>query len=289
MTESTQDQQGNPFEGPDADSSSETFFNSLDDNLGTREIPTPEPEQVTSQEVIPDEAGEQGNENNVNADTDWQKRYNDSSIEARRLKAENDELQPFKSVINFLKEDSGAVDVLQNYLKNGGEVPQNVQEELKLDDDFMFDMDDATKDPDSDSGKLLNRMVEKKAQSIVDNTLQQERQKTIQAQQQAKQKEARKVFMEKRGYTEEQMDDLENRAKQQVMTYEDMDLLLNKDRINQNVHQNAQKEVMNQMNAVRNIPTSIGGTNSTGAGLSSEEQFFNDVFGDQTVQDDNPF
>jgi len=282
---------GNPFEGPDL-SNSDDFFNALDNQLGTvehTEQPTPAPEQVTSQQAIPDAAGQQGNENNANANINWQKRYNDSSNEARKLKAENDELQPFKSVINFLKEDSGAVDLLQDYLKNGGEVPKTVQEELNLGEDFMFDMDDASKDPESDSGKLLNRMVEKKAQTIVDTTLQQERQRAMQMQQHQLKMRERQMFMQKKGYNEAQMQELEERGRQKPLTYDDMDYVLNRQQVNQNVQQSTRNDMMNQMQAVRNIPTSIGGANNAGQGLTSEEQFFNTMFGDQFQDDDNPF
>tara|TARA_Y100001963_G_C6787079_1_gene453430 strand:- start:120 stop:992 length:873 start_codon:yes stop_codon:yes gene_type:complete len=281
---------GNPFAGPDL-SESQDFFNSLDNELGTvehLEQPTPMPEQVTSQKAIPEAAGQQGNEN-VNADINWQKRYNDSSNEARRLKAENDELQPFKSVINFLKEDSGAVEVLQNYLKGGGQVPQSMQDKLGLDEDFSFDMDEATKDPESDSGKLLDHMVSQKAQAIVNNTLAQERQKADQARINYARSRERQQFMEKHNYSEEDMSELESRAKQKPLTYDDMHLILNKDTVSQNVHQNAQQEMLNQMNAVRNIPTSIGGTNNAGQGMSSEEQNFVTMFGNPFENDDNPF
>jgi len=291
MSQEPETQDGNPFEGP-ALEESEDFFNSLDNQLGTREMeqPTPVPEQATSPQVIPEAAGEQGNDESENArlqraESGWK----GSSAEAKRLKAENDELKPFKSVINFLKEDSGAVEVLQNYLKGGGQVPQTVQEELKLDEDFMFDMEEATKDPDSDSGKLFNKMVENKAQSIVNNTLQQERQKQLQMQQQQVKMQERQAFMQKRGYTEEQMQDLEERAKQKPMTYEDIDLILNKNQVAQNVQKSTQQEMMNQMNAVRNIPTSIGGTNNAGQGMTSEEQTFQTMFGNPFADDDNPF
>ena len=291
MTTNENEVGSNPFTGPDL-SESQDFFNALDNELGIvehPEQPTPAPEQVTSQEAIPDVAGQQGNESVQANDTNWQKRYNDSSNEARRLKAENDELKPFKSVINFLKEDSGAVDLLQNYLKNGGEVPKNMQQELKLDEDFMFDMDEATKDPESDSGRLFNKMVENKAQSIVTQTLQQERQKQNQIQAQHAKMKERQSFMERKGYTEEQMQDLENRAKSTTMTYDDLDLVLNRDKVAQNVQKSTQQEMMNQMNAVRNIPTSIGGTNNAGQGMSSEEQMFNNMFGNQFEDDENPF
>ena len=292
MSNETKAQVGNPFEGPKLEESNK-FFDSLDNQFSTEnmELPTPAPEQVTSQQVIPDAAGKQGNEKVVTSEpiVDWKKRYDDSSIEARRQKAKLDELQPFESVINFLKEDSGAVDMLQSYLKSGGEVPKNVQAELQLDEDFMFDMDDATKNPESDSGKLFNKMVEKKAQVIVNNTIQQERQKSVAVQQKQAKLKLRNDFMTKRNLTEEQMRDLELKAKEHVMTYDDLDLILNKDKITQNVQKSTQSDMMNQMNAVRNIPTSIGGANNAGQNMTSEEQMFNSIFGDQFKTDENPF
>lgn len=47
--------------------------------------------------------------------------------------------------------------------------------------------------------------------------------------------------------------------------------------------------MLDQMKAARDIPTSIGGTNNAGQGMTSEEQFFNATFGDQFSNDDNPF
>jgi hypothetical protein len=291
MTTDENASSGNPFEGPDL-TESDNFFNNLDNGLGMvehPEQPTPNPEQVTSQEAIPNDAGEQGNENIVNEDVNWKKRYDDSSNEARRLKAENDELQPFKSVIGFLKEDSGAVDVLQNYLKNGGEVPQNMQEKLGLEEDFVFDMDEAAKDPESDSGKLINHMVTQKAQKVVKETLHQQQQQVLQAQHQKAMDSEKQKFMDRMGYNEEQMQSLIDQGKSKTMTYDDLYFLMNRDKVNQNVQKSTQNDMMNQMQAVRNIPTSIGGTNNAGKGMTSEEQMFQEMFGDQFSNDDNPF
>ena len=153
----------------------------------------------------------------------------------------------------------------------------------------MFDMDDATKNPESDSGKLLDKLVSSKAQKIVNNTIQQERQKLAVSQQKSAKMQQRQDFMQRMGYSEEQMLDLENRAKEHPMTYDDLHSILNKDQVNKNVQRSTQNDMMNQMTAVRNIPTSIGGTNNAGTGMSSEETFFNDIFGDQFKQDENPF
>ena len=282
-------QTGNPFEGPSSESS-ETFFNALDGELNVdKEVtPLPKSEQATSQPVIPEENTDNKQGNESQNPIDWKKRYDDSSKNARRQQAELKELQPFKSVINFLKEDSGAVEVLQNYLKGGGQVPRTVQEELKLDEDFMFDMDEATKDPESDSGKLFNKMVENKAQSIVNSTLQQERQRAMQLQQQQAQMQQRQDFMKRMGYSEEQMQDLENRAKNTPMTYDTMHMVLNQDQVRQNIQKSTQQDIQNQMQNVRSIPTSIGGANNAGQGMTSEEQMYNTIFGG-LQNDDNPF
>ena len=288
MSEGT-NQVSNPFEGTNPETS-DTFFNALDGelNIDKEVTPLPRSEQATSQQVIPEENTDNKQGNESQDSTDWKKRYDDSSKEARRQQAELKELQPFKSVINFLKKDSGAVQVLQNYLKDGGQVPKTVQEELSLGEDFMFDMDEATKDPDSDSGKLFNKMVENKAQSIVNNTLQQERQNAMQMQQRQAQIQQRQDFMKRMGYSEEQMQDLENRAKNTPMTYDTMHMILNQDQVRQNIQKSTQQDIQNQMQNVRNIPTSIGGTNNAGQGMTSDEQTYNMIFG-HLHNDDNPF
>jgi len=289
MAEQAQIPDGNPFEGPSQDDS-KAFFNVLDDNLNIqKELPTPTPEQVTSQNVNPDVAGNQGNDESLEARL---KRAEDgwagSSTEAKRLKAEYDKLQPFKSVINFLKEDSGAVEHLQNYLKDGGEVPKSTRDQLNLDDDFVFESNDMD-NPDTDTGKLVEHLVDGRAKKIVNETLQQERQRVVTAQHRQTLSNERAAFMQKMNFNDEQMKALEDQAGQRKLTYDDMYLLLNQNQVNQNVAQATQNDMLNQMKAVRDIPTSIGGTNNAGQGMTSEEQAFNSIFGDQMSETENPF
>ena len=55
-----------------------------------------------------------------------------------------------------MKKDSGLVDHVRDYLQSGGKPDKTMKEKLKLDDDFVFDPNEAYEDPDSDSGNFSN-------------------------------------------------------------------------------------------------------------------------------------
>lgn len=288
MSEGT-NQVGNPFEGTKSESS-DTFFNALDGelNIDKEVTPLPKSEQATSQSVIPDENtdNKQGNEN-AESNINWKKRYDDSTKNFRKQKAQLDKLQPFESIIDFLKEDSGAIDHLKSYVQQGGEIPKPVREQLNLGEDFTFDTDDID-NADTDTGKLVQHLVDTRVQKGVSQMLQSERQKAMQMQQQQAQMQQRQDFMKRMGYNEEQMQDLESRAKNTPMTYDTMHMVLNQDQVRQNIQKSTQQDIQNQMQNVRNIPTSIGGTNNAGQGMTSEEQMYNTIFGG-LQNDENPF
>jgi hypothetical protein len=117
-----------------------------------------------------------------NDSTDWKKRYEDSSREAVRLSEQYKDVQPFVPVLEAMKNDSGLVDHVRNYLKNGGKPAKSIQEHLGLEEDFVFDANDIT-DPDSDSAKLMNAHVDKMVQGRVGQMLQAEKQRAQQVQQ----------------------------------------------------------------------------------------------------------
>ena len=101
------------FGSPDA------FFDALDDEVNG----VSEPEQVTSQEESPIDAGAKVEESQ-DPEVDYKKRYSDSSREAQRMKAELDNLKPFVPVLEAMKNDSGLVD----YVRETGQQIQAKQE-----------------------------------------------------------------------------------------------------------------------------------------------------------------
>ena len=60
-------------------------------------------------------------------------------------------------------------------------------------------------------------------------------------------------------------------AKGRPFSYDDMYLLLNRDKVAQNVASSTKTEMLGQMKQARNIPTSQGGTNSAPAPTKSAD------------------
>ena len=208
---------------------------------------------------------------NTDGNTDWEKRYKDSSREAQRLNSELKELEPIKPLVNYMKRDSGLIDTIRNYLQNGGKTPEAVQNQLNLSEDFVFDGHEAVTDTNSESAKVLNHMVEGTVQKRVNNIL--DREKQISAQQNVKNTQLQKAqeFMKKTGMSEEEFTKMLQKAKGKEFTFDDMYFLLNRDKVAQNVASSTKNEMLGQMKQARDIPTSQGGTNSAPAPTKSAD------------------
>lgn len=60
-------------------------------------------------------------------------------------------------------------------------MPKTTREQLGIDEDFVFENDEID-NPESDTGKLVQHLVDSRAKKIVGETLQQERQRIANAQ-----------------------------------------------------------------------------------------------------------
>ena len=264
--------------------SSDNFFEDLDrdvngaiqDDEASTEAThlTSDPKQATH-EV-------QDGSNNVDegGDSDtWKKRYTDSSREAVKLREQINDLKPFVPVLDAMKKDSGLVDHVRDYLVSGGKPAASIQEQLKLDEDFVFDAQDAVTDGNSDSAKLMNAHVDTIVQQRVGQMLQSEKRNAAQVQHKTAKKAEEIAFKEKRNMTDEQFGEFIQKAKQHTLTLEDVDHLLNKDKVAANVAESTKKDMMNQMDNVRNMPTSASGANSQAKQTSEDQDVFDRLLG----------
>ena len=280
---------GNPEAIPTADQaesevfgSSEGFFEALEEDVNgviadsnteatRQEVGT---EQVTQQETV--------GSDNVGWDDDgnpYKKRYKDSSREAVKLRDKYKEVEPFVPVLEAMKNDSGLVEHVREYLVNGGSTPKSVQEQFGLDEDFMFDANEAMTEPDSDSAKVLNAQVDKVVKHRVGQIVQTEKANAAKMQQQASQKTMENEFREKKGMTDEQFDAFKEKAQKHVLTLEDIDYLLNRDQANANVITSAKNDMLDQMKNVRNIPTTASGANSQTEEKTPDNALFDGILG----------
>ena len=291
MAES-QENQGNPEIGMQGDSfeelakqqesGSNDFFNQLEQQVNGQIQDTEATQSQTSGSEQVTHANQDNGSNTVEPNpangTDWEKRYTDSSREAVKWRDKYQQVEQFVPVLEAMKNDSGLVDHVRQYLVNGGKPAQSIKDQLNIPEDFVFDPNDLT-DQESDSAKLMNAHVDRMVQGRVSQMLQTEKQKSAQmAMAQKKQAEAL-AFKQKHNLTDEQFEQFVERAKTHVMSLDDINYLLNREQNNQNVANSAKTDMLNQMKTVQNMPTSASGANSQGETKSEDREVFESILG----------
>ena len=289
MEDSTQVSNAPESGAPESDigMSSEGFFEALDTqvNGGILDAP-PSSEQTTSQEL--EDAGkqflqeQQAKESPVEGQADienLQKRYSDSSREAKRLSSQLSELQPYMPILDAMREDPNLISHVTNYFEGGGQAPVSMKERLQLDEDFVFDPDEAMSKPDSDSAKVLAATIDGVVQKRLNDTL--TRQKS-ENQRLTKESE----FRSKYNLSEEQWTDFINFAKGKTLQLDDIYYLMNRGQREKQIAQNANQEVTNQMKRVQERPQSLASTGSAQEPQKSpEDSVFEEILGiDQTLE-----
>ena len=241
---------------PENDTVAEEFFSQLDkqvmgETLDEQPLETAQPQQITSPQGNP-EAEQQSTQGVDNLE----KRYSDSSREAKRLNTRLNEIEPYMPLLNAMKEDPNLISHVRGYFEGGGSAPKSVKEQLGLDEDFVFDYDDALSDPASSSAKLFNATVDGVVQRRLGDFAR-------------KQSETSRIASEENEFknkfriSEDKYVDLMDYAKTHKLTLEDVYYLKNRDNRDTQVAEGAKQEVINQMKNVRQMPTSIASAGNT--------------------------
>jgi hypothetical protein len=242
------------------------FFDALDRDVNGAIIDDEDNEVQETIDTLPDMATQQ-EDNNSSADPDgedinWEKRYKDSSREAQKMKAKLDEVETFRPFIESLKSDEGMVQTIKEYLEHGRK-PMDMKEQLNLPEDFVFDMDEAVQDPKSNSAKVFGNMIDNIVDSRVQNELKSDRDSRNKEASQAEQQRLASKFRSENNISEDEFDGMMEWANDHKISFEDIHFLKNKDKYMSNVAKNTKTDMLNQMKAVRSIPTSAGATNSS--------------------------
>ena len=269
----------------DQSEGSEAFFEGLENKVNSGIQDVQDTEATQSQTSGPEQATHESidyGSNNVtqsNNGTDWQKRYTDSSREAVKWRDRYKEVEAFVPVLDAMKQDSGLVDHVRDYLQNGGAPAKSIQEQLNLEEDFEFDQQEAMTNPDSDSAKVMNAHVDGLVQQRVGQMIQKEQQRATQIHRAKAMKTEEVKFMRDNNMTEEQYEEFKKQARGHKMTLNDVHFLLNRDKAAKNVADNTKQDMINQMKNVRNMPTSASGANSQGETISQDRNVFESILG----------
>ena len=253
------------------DTVAEDFFSQLDKQVMGDVISQPieeaQEQQITSQEGNP-EVEQQSTEEVDNLE----KRYSDSSREAKRLNGQLKELEPYMPLLNAMKEDPNLINHVRDYFQGGGSAPKSVKEQLGLDEDFVFDYDEALSDPKSSSAKLFNATVDGVVQRRLGDFAKQQSMQSRRASEE-------NAFKNKYKVSNEDYADLMDYAKSHKLTLEDVYYLKNRDNRDAQVAEGARQEVANQMKNVRQMPTSVASVGNA----QKEEKSVDDVVFDKLL------
>ena len=161
---------------------------------------------------------------------------------------------------------------IKGYYEGGGSTPGSLKERLGLDEDFVFDYDEAVDNPDSDSGKLLNSTID----GVVQKRLGQFAQNS---KQESKRVSEEQDFRSKHELSDDQFQKVVQFAQSRPLTYDDVYYLMNKGVKDDRIAQNTKGEMMDQMKKVREKPSSAassGSSGSSGPG-SNDDRVFNSL------------
>ena len=213
----------------------------------------------------------------------YKKRYADSSREAVKRAEQMKDLEPFVPVLNAMKQDSGLVQHVRDYLTNGGVPAKTLKEKLNLDEDFMFDPEQAVSEPDSDSGKLMGAYVNEAVNQKVGRVLQDEKVRANQQREKLHRKKEEVEFKKRTGMSDTDFNEMVSKAQSYKLSLDDVNTLLNQDKARSNVRSEVKQDMLNQMKNVRDIPTSASGANNSTKGNNLDDGIFQsllDVDGD---------
>jgi hypothetical protein len=248
------------------------FFEALDRKVN-QGILEPEEEPALMQSEAEPETSEMSPETE-SQEHNWEKRYSDSSSEAKRLNSRLGELEPYVPVLDAMRKDPNLVTHVRDYFEGGGSTPKKVTERLGLDDDFIFDADDAVSNTDSDSAKVLQATID----GVVNQRLQKHQ---VEQENQSKRLSTEAEFRQKHELNDEQWKDLVDYANSRTLSLDDIYYLKNRENRDKNVADSARKDMSEQMKRVRQKPqsaSSLGGA-SRNDDMTPDEQVFDAILG----------
>lgn len=252
---------------------SDNFFEELDNqvNGGILDRPSQTTSEQSRNTQSSPNAEVQSEVPNNELDT-LQKRYSDSSREAKRLNGKLAEIEPYMPILDAMREDPNLISHVRSYFEGGGQTPQSMNEKLNLDEDFVFDPDEAFSQPDSDSAKVLGATIDGVVQRRLSNVLQ--TQKTENAKMA---KEAQ--FKQKMEMSDDEWKNFTEFAKSKSLELEDIYYLMNRKNRDEKIADSTRQEIHNKMREVQQQPGTLATQGSTPVERSNEDSVFDTILG----------
>ena len=278
MKETNESNSANEASAFDADSAQD-FFEALETEVNSAIADPKESEETPQQESGPLQETREVNAEAPKTDANWEKRYKDSSREAQKMNSKLKQFEPFVPLLDAMKNDGGLVEHVRDYLQNGGKPSKTIKERLNLDEDFVFDANEAVSDPTSDSAKLFDAHVNTAVNQRVGNMMASERKKSAKTETDRAKAQAADDFKKRNNMSNEEFGVMMDKANKTPMTLDDIFYLVNKDKVAANVARSTKEDMLTQMKTVRDIPSSNAGINSAPVDKNLDDDVFDSLKG----------
>ena len=251
-------------------SNSSDFFESLDREVNggiLDEQQQPTSVQSGNKQSCPNVEVQMQDDNEV-----LQKRYSDSSREAKRLNGKLQEIEPYMPILDAMREDPNLISHVRNYFEGGGQAPQSMNQQLNLDEDFVFDPDEAFQKPDSDSAKVMGATIDGIVQRRLNNTLQ--------AQKSENAKMAKETqFKQKMDMSDEEWSTFTDFAKSKSLELEDIYYLMNRKNRDSQIADSTRQEIHDKMREVQSQPSTLATQGSVPVEKNADDNVFDTILG----------
>ena len=280
----SQEQVGNADMAPESNNSqanlegmSDDFFSALDSSVngGILDESSPLTSDISSDNTLasPSEVQPQVSDPTEVVDVETiQKRYSDSSREARRLNSELQELEPYMPILDAMRDDPNLITHVRNYFEGGGQTPQNMAEKLNLPEDFVFDADDAFATPQSDSAKVLGATID----GIVERRLG----KALKGQKTENHRLAKEAtFRQKHEMDDDTWSTFVDFAKSKSLELDDIYYLMNRKGRDGKIADMTRREMQDKMREVQQQPGSLATAGGAQVEQSPDDRVFEALLG----------
>ena len=251
-------------------SSSSDFFESLDREVNggiLDEQQQPTSVQSGNTQSSPNVEVQPQDDNEV-----LQKRYSDSSREAKRLNGKLKEIEPYMPILDAMREDPNLISHVRNYFEGGGQAPQSMNQQLNLDEDFVFDPDEAFQKPDSDSAKVMGATIDGIVQRRLNNTLQAQKSENAKMAKEAQ-------FKQKMNMSDEEWSTFTEFAKSKSLELEDIYYLMNRKNRDSEIADSTRQEIHDKMREVQSQPSTLATQGSVSVEKSTDDNVFDTILG----------
>jgi hypothetical protein len=259
-----------PSESHTAESSGD-FFSALDQSVNSGIIESQdelsEPTSYQSADPLQSQPEVQ-----QNGSTNWEKRYQDSSREGKRLNKQLQDIEPYMPILSAMKDDPELITHVRNYFEGGGQAPTSMKERLELEEDFVFDQDEAYSNPESDSAKLMGATIDGVVKKRLKEALSFQKNEQVKASREGN-------FRQKHNMNDDEWGSFVDYAKNHTLQLDDIYYLKNRENRENNIEMEANKRVSSQMQKTQSQPTTLAASGSTPVSSSTEDTLFDAILG----------